>query len=113
VSGILSFFVTDAYAQGSAATPANNLFLPIMMVFFVGFLYFTVWGPQNKRSKEHQLLIRSLAVGDEVLTNSGIIGKVTKMFDQYVQVEVSANTLMTIQRSAISHALPKGTLQSL
>ncbi len=86
-------------------------FLPIILMFVV--LWFIMIRPQMKRQKETKAMLEALAKGDEVVTAGGILGKVTKVAEQYVTVEVAANTEITVQKSAVSTVLPKGTLKSL
>jgi len=112
----MSFFISSAYAQAAdgAAAPAPNPL--INFVFLGGFIvifYFLIWRPQSKRAKEHKALVESLGKGDEVMTNSGIIGKVTKIDDLYVAVQVADNVELKMQKSAIAAVLPKGTIKSI
>ncbi len=86
-------------------------FLPIILMFVV--LWFIMIRPQMKRQKETKAMLEALAKGDEVVTAGGILGKVTKVAEQYVTVEVAANTEITVQKSAVSTVLPKGTLKAL
>jgi preprotein translocase subunit YajC len=86
------------------------------LVFFGGFIlifYFLMWRPQSKRAKEHRNLVSELGKGDEVVTNGGIAGKVTKVSEEFVKVEVSEGVEMNIQKVAIASALPKGTLKGI
>ncbi len=102
-------------AQGAAAVPGqpSPWQLPIMLGIFVVIFWLMVWRPQSKRSKEHKNLITALSKGDEVVTTAGIAGKVTKVTDDYIQVEVSANVTLTFQKHAISATLPKGTIKAI
>ncbi|CBJ50158.1 Sec translocon accessory complex subunit YajC [Ralstonia syzygii] len=86
-------------------------FLPIILMFVV--LWFIMIRPQMKRQKETKTMLEALAKGDEVVTAGGILGKVTKVADQYVTVEVAPNTEVTVQKNAVTTVLPKGTLKSL
>lgn len=86
-------------------------FLPIILMFVV--LWFIMIRPQMKRQKETKAMLEALAKGDEVVTAGGILGKVTKVAEQYVTVEVAANTEITVQKSAVTTVLPKGTLKAL
>ncbi|PRC93642.1 preprotein translocase subunit YajC [Solimicrobium silvestre] len=108
-------FISNAYAQ-SAATPGlmdGNLmsFLPIIMMFVV--LYFLMIRPQMKRQKEQKAMMDALAKNDEVITVGGILGKVTKVADGYVTVEIADNTEVVIQKSAVTMLLPKGTIKTV
>jgi preprotein translocase subunit YajC len=110
-------FISNAYAQ-SAGTAADagmmgNLttFAPLVLMFVV--MYFLMIRPQQKRAKEQKSMMDALAKGDEVITSGGILGKVSKVTDAYVTVEIAANTDIVVQKSSISTLLPKGTLKSL
>ena len=81
--------------------------LPLVLMFVV--LYFVMIRPQMKRQKEHRAMIDALAKGDEVATAGGIIGKVTRLAEQFVYIEVAAGVEVQIQRSAVVQVLPKGT----
>lgn len=86
-------------------------FLPIILMFVV--LWFIMIRPQMKRQKETKAMLEALAKGDEVVTAGGILGKVSKVAEQYVAVEIAANTEITVQKSAVTTVLPKGTLKAL
>lgn len=111
-----NFFMTPAYAE--AAAPAQQqqgggLSLILMLAVLILFMYFVAWRPQNKRTKEHRELINSLTKGDEIVTAGGILGKITKITDNYAVVALADNVEITIQKSSIVSALPKGTLKSI
>ena len=74
-------------------------------------LYFVMIRPQMKRQKEHRAMIDALAKGDEVATAGGLIGKVTKMGDSYVSIELATGVEAQLQRSAVVQVLPKGTVK--
>ncbi|PPJ80355.1 preprotein translocase subunit YajC, partial [Staphylococcus haemolyticus] len=76
-------------------------------------LWFIMIRPQMKRQKETKAMLEALAKGDEVVTAGGILGKVSKVAEQYVTVEIAANTEITVQKSAVTTVLPKGTLKAL
>jgi preprotein translocase subunit YajC len=111
----MGFFISDVMAEG-AATPsaqADGSFSLVMIgVIFVLF-YFMLIRPQNKRAKEHRDLISKLMKGDEIATSSGILGRVVALDEQYIQLSINEGTEITVQRSAVSSVLPKGTLMSL
>jgi preprotein translocase subunit YajC len=86
-------------------------FLPIILMFVV--LYFLMIRPQMKRQKEQKSMIEALAKGDEVVTAGGIVGKVTKVTDGYMTLEVSDGNEIIVQKAAVSTLLPKGTIKSL
>lgn len=105
-------FISSAYAQATtAAAPEQSLLgmLPLVLMFVV--LYFVMIRPQMKRQKEHKAMIEAVAKGDEVVTAGGLIGKINKLGDTFVHLEVANGVELQVQRSAISQVLPKGTLK--
>jgi preprotein translocase subunit YajC len=111
----MSFFIADAYAQ--AATQPASQTSSIMQMLFLGGLfvmfYFLAIRPQRKRQKEHATMVSALAKGDEVVTNSGILGKVTKVEDDYIALQVADNVELKFQKASVHAVLPKGTLKSI
>ena len=103
--------ISPAYAQSAGGDPGLVGFLPIILMFVL--LYFLMIRPQMKRAKEQKAMIEALQKGDEVVTAGGIVGRITKISDQYVTVEVAPNTEIVLQRSAVQVPLPKGTLKTL
>lgn len=111
---LLNLFIPVAHAETTAPSPqGGGLSFTIMIVVFVLFMYFAIWRPQNKRSKEQQNLLNSIAKGDEVMTAGGLLGKITKVNGQYIGLTIAENVEITIQKSAVVNILPKGTLKSL
>jgi len=106
-------FISNAYAQTAAAGAEGSLmsFLPIILMFVV--LYFLMIRPQMKRQKEQKSMMEALAKGDEVVTAGGVLGKVTKVADAYVTVEIAEGTEIVVQKAAVATLLPKGTIKSL
>nr|WP_254615394.1 MULTISPECIES: preprotein translocase subunit YajC [Cupriavidus] len=86
-------------------------FLPIILMFAV--LWFIMIRPQMKRQKESKAMLEALAKNDEVVTAGGILGRVTKVNEQYVTIEIATGTEITVQKSAVTTVLPKGSLKSL
>lgn len=105
--------ISPAYAQAAGGTSGMDLmqFLPMVAIFVV--FYFLLIRPQQKRSKETRSMLEALQKGDEVVSAGGIVGKISKLTDAYATVEVAPGVEMTIQRSAISLLLPKGTIKSI
>ena len=92
-----------------------TFFDPTLFLLF-GFMiliYFLMIRPENKRRKTHQDMLTSLDVGEEIVTAGGILGKVTKINDQYIELSISDSTKIKIQKTSISAVLPKGTLKSI
>jgi preprotein translocase subunit YajC len=106
-------FISNAYAQtaGAAAGGMSSLtqMLPLVLMFVV--LYFIMIRPQMKKQKEHKAMIDAIGKGDEVVTGGGLLGRITKVDEQYVSVEIAGNVVVQLQRSAIVQVLPKGTIK--
>ncbi len=106
-------WISNAFAQAPAAGADSGglmSFLPLVLMFVV--LYFIMIRPQMKRQKETRAMLEALAVGDEIVTVGGILGKVTSMKDQILMVEIAAGTEVQVQKGSVTTVLPKGTLKS-
>ena len=103
--------ISPAYAADSAQPDPIMSFLPLIVIFVV--FYFLIIRPQTKRAKEQKAMQAALQKGDEVITASGQVGKVSKISDQYVTVEIADGVESVFQRGAIQAVLPKGTLKGL
>jgi preprotein translocase subunit YajC len=106
--------ISNAYAQTAAAAGGAMdvmSFLPIILMFAA--LYFLMIRPQQKKAKEHKALLEALSKGDEVVTQTGMAGRITKVGEDFVTVEIAANVEIQIQKPAIGVILPKGTLKNL
>jgi preprotein translocase subunit YajC len=105
--------ISSAYAQtaGGDAAASWTSFLPIILMFVL--LYFMMIRPQMKRQKEHKTMLEALQKGDEVITSGGVLGRVSKVNDGYVSLEIAANTEVQVQKSAVQTLLPKGTLKNI
>ena len=106
----MDFFIASAYAQD--ATPQGGLlsFLPLIVIFVV--FYFLLIRPQMKRAKEHKALVSNLANGDEVVTNGGLLGRITQVGDSFVTIEVAENVKVKLQKHAVANVMPKGTIKT-
>lgn len=105
--------ISPAYAQGGGgAAPGGGFDLILIVVMMVVF-YFLLIRPQQKRAKEHRELVSALSKGDEVLTSGGILGRITKVTDDYVVVEIADNLEIKLQKHSIQATLPKGTIKSI
>ena len=106
-------FISNAYAQTAAGGADGGLmsFLPIILMFVV--LYFLMIRPQMKRQKEQKSMMEALGKGDEVVTAGGLVGKVSKVTDAYVTLEVANGTEIVVQKAAVTTLLPKGTVKDL
>jgi preprotein translocase subunit YajC len=103
--------ISPAYAQAAGGADSLMSFLPIILLFVI--LYFLMIRPQMKRAKEQKAMIEALQKGDEVVTAGGLVGRITKLGEQYVTLEIAPNTEIVVQRSAVQVPLPKGTLKTL
>ncbi|MDK9714118.1 MAG: preprotein translocase subunit YajC [Sulfuritalea sp.] len=111
--------ISNAYAQaaGAAADPTGGLMgmLPILLMFIV--LWFVMIRPQMKKAKEQQKMVSELAKGDEVITQGGIVGRIAKVGENYLSLEVAEGkdgpVVITVQKNAVGALLPKGTLKNL
>lgn len=101
-----------AQTQGAPGQPGALMqFLPLVLIFIV--FYFLLIRPQTKRAKEHRTMVAALEVGAEVVTNGGILGKVTEVSEQYLTIEIATGVNVKVQRQAVAQVLPKGTLKSV
>jgi preprotein translocase subunit YajC len=107
----MDWFIQDAWAQAEAAPDPLISFLPLILIFVV--FYFLLIRPQNKRQKEHRELVSNLAVGDEVVTAGGVLGKVTEVSEQFLRIEVADGVQLRVQRHTIGAVMPKGTIKSV
>ena len=106
----MDFFISNAYAQDAAASGGLMSFLPLIVIFAV--FYFMLIRPQMKRSKEHRNLVAGLAKGDEVVTNGGVLGRITGVSESFVTLEIADDTQIKLQRQAVANVMPKGTIKS-
>lgn len=109
--------ISLAHAQQAAAQAGDSTNFIIMMVAMLAIMWFLMIRPQQKKMKEHRALLEALQKGDEIITQGGITGRITKISEAYVTVDIAQVKDMpveiTIQRQAIATVLPKGTLKSL
>ena len=108
----MNFFISDALAAGpeGQADPITSL-LPLVFIFVV--FYFLLIRPQSKKAKAHKQLVETLAKGDEIVTNGGLLGKLSKVGDNFVEVELAEGMTVKLQRNAIANVMPKGTIKGL
>jgi preprotein translocase subunit YajC len=111
----MSLFINEAHAAAGPAPAGGGMEMIIMLAVFGAVFYFMIYRPQAKRVKEHKGLMSALSKGDEVLTQGGIVGKIVKVSDEkdFMVISVAEGTEVTIQKSAVSAVLPKGTMKSL
>lgn len=106
-------FISNAYAETAAAAPQGGFmdFLPLIALIAV--FYFLVLRPQSKRAKEHKAMVEALQRGDEIVTVGGAVGTVSKVYEEYVGVQLAENVEVTVQKVAIQNVLPKGTIKAI
>lgn len=106
-------FISNAYAEAAAPAQGAGImdFLPLIALVVV--FYFLVLRPQSKRAKEHKAMVEALQRGDEVITTGGEVGRISKVYELYVGVELAENVEVTVQKSAIQSVLPKGTIKAI
>ena len=110
----MSFFISNAYAQVGGAAPAGGgIEFMIMIAIFFALMYFMIIRPQSKRAKEHRKLLEALSKGDEVVTTGGMVGKISAVGENFLEVEVSEGTVIKVQKQAVTAVLPKGTIKGL
>lgn len=108
----MSFFISDAMAetaQQAQQQPSLAGFLPLIIIFVI--FYFLMIRPQSKRMKDHKAMVAALSKGDEIVTNGGMLGKITEVGDSFLTVEVSNGVALKIQRDMVASLMPKGTIK--
>lgn len=104
--------INEAWAQAAAPAGGDLMsMLPILLMFIV--LYFVMIRPQMKRAKEHKAMVDALQKGDEVVAAGGVLGRVTKVSENYVTLEIASNVEIRVQRPAVQVVLPKGTIKGV
>ena len=109
----MSFFISEALAEGAQAAgqqPGGEQF--ILLIGMVVLFYFILIRPQQKRAKEHKKMVSEISKGDEVITNGGVLGKVTQVGEQYLSLEIADNVEVKIQIHAVGTVLPKGSIKA-
>jgi len=108
-----NLFISNAYAQTAATGGDGGLvqFLPLFVLIVV--FYFLILRPQQKRAKEQKSMIEALQKGDEIVAAGGLLGRVSKLDENYVSVEISDGVIVNVQKAAVQTVLPKGTIKSI
>ena len=106
----MDFLISNAYAQDAASSGGLMGFLPLILIFVV--FYFMLIRPQMKRAKDHKNMVSALSKGDEVVTNGGILGKITDLSDSFVTLQLADNVSIKVPRHAIANVMPKGTVSA-
>jgi len=109
----MNFFISDALAAAptGGAGDALTSFLPLIFIFVV--FYFLLIRPQSKKAKEHKQMVEAIAKGDEVVTNGGLLGRIVKVGDNFVELEIAEGMIVKLQRQAVGNLMPKGTIKGL
>lgn len=109
---LADFFAPSASVAGHPATQ-QGMFSPlIIMGLFVAVFYFLLIRPQSRKRKEHAAVVSQVGVGDDIVTIGGILGRITKLNDDFIEVTIAKDTTISIQKSAIANVLPKGTFKA-
>ncbi|WP_290652941.1 preprotein translocase subunit YajC [Aquisalimonas sp.] len=105
----MEFFISSAFAQqGGEGAGWTALLFPILLI---AIFYFLLIRPQAKRQKEHKKLVSELAKGDEVITQGGLLGRITDVEETFITVEINDNNQVKVQRNAVAQVVPKGTMK--
>ena len=109
----MNFLISDALAAAPQQGQPDPLmsFLPLVVIFVV--FYFLLIRPQTKKAKEHKQMVEALSKGDEVVTNGGLLGRITRVGDNFIELEVADQVTLKVQRQAVSNVMPKGTIKGL
>ncbi|MGE6450174.1 MULTISPECIES: preprotein translocase subunit YajC [Pseudoalteromonas] len=111
----MSLFISNAHAAAGQPAAGGTMQMLIMLAIFGLVFYFLIYRPQAKRVKEHKSLMSAMAKGDEVLTQGGLVGKIVKIAEDkdFIVISLNEQAEVTVQKSAVSAVLPKGTMKSL
>ena len=104
-------FISNVYAVDAAATPGITSFIPFIVIFVL--FWFMLIRPQMKQVKEHRNMLAALQKGDEVATAGGLVGRVVKVGEHYVSIEIATDTIVHVQKSTVQTLLPKGTIKGI
>jgi len=105
--------ISQAWAQSAGGTPGGGIESMLLIVLMFGVLYFLMIRPQMKRAKEQRAMVDALQKGDEIVAGGGMLGRITKLNENYVSLEVAQGVEIQIQRGAVQMVLPKGTIKNL
>jgi preprotein translocase subunit YajC len=104
-------FISDAWAQAAGGAAGGGFESIFLIIAMFAVLYFLMIRPQMKRAKEHKAMVEALQKGDEVVTAGGLLGRITRVGESYISVEVANDVEIQIQRGAVQTVLPKGTIK--
>ena len=109
----MDWLISTAAAQAAPGQPGGSFVSMGMLALMFVVFYFLLIRPQTKRAKEHRAMVAALEVGAEVVTNGGILGKITQLGEQYLTLEIADGVNVKIQRATVAQILPKGTLKGV
>ena len=107
----MDWLISSAWGQTAPASGPGGLMqmLPLLLIFVV--FYFLLIRPQTKRAKEHKAMVAAIGTGDEIVTSGGMLGKISKIGESYLTLEVANGVEIQVQRGAVVQVLPKGTVK--
>lgn len=108
----MSFFISDALAEGPLPTGDGGMSIIFLIGMFV-IMYFFLIRPQVKRQKEHKAMVGGLKKGDEIQTMGGMMGTITELGDNFMKVEVADKVIVTVRKTAVEAVMPKGSLKEM
>jgi preprotein translocase subunit YajC len=104
--------ISNAFAQDAATQQGSGMFSMLPLFLLIVVFYFLILRPQQKRSREQKAMMDALQKGDEIVTTGGLVGRVSRLGDNYVSIEVADNVVVQVQKSAVQSVLPKGSIKS-
>ncbi len=107
----MDFFISPAWAQAAPPSPMGGYANIFMLVLIFVVFYFLLIRPQTKRAKEHREMVSKLAAGDEIVTNGGILGRITEVGESFVTLQVAGGVAIQVQKFQIAQLMPKGTFK--
>ena len=107
----MSFFISDALAEGAAASSGDPITALLFPIGLIVLFYFFLIRPQSKRAKEHKGMVEGISKGDEVVSQGGILGKVVQVNENFVSLEISKDVCINVQKNSIGALMPKGTIK--
>lgn len=105
-------FTSKSFAADGASKGGGPYASILMLVLFFAIFWFLLIRPQHKKNKEIRKMFAELTKGDEVVTKGGVIGKIIKIDESIVNLEITENTIIKIQRNAVANILPKGSIRA-
>ena len=108
----MSFFISDAMAQAAAGPASPGVGDLLFFVAIIVLFYFMLIRPQMKRQKEHKAMVSEMAKGDEIITNGGLLGKITKVGEDFLSLSIADGVEVKVQKQQVAAVVPKGTIKS-